>query len=344
MFIKETESKYAKRIVCRSCVTVRSTREFQNYCCATVRSAARAAMDVDPFLVAFEDIIAGLDATQNRQFSLLLELYRRGRIEAPKIEQFLEQVDAQNGRTRAAASMPQPVHQCGSQASAAPAAASRPQVVHQCGSQAPVYRPQQFGPGFGQAPSYQGKGHAAFAPHEEPFYAWPTAWPSPAEAQHEWQQKGFVSYKGNKGGKGQKGGKGGKWSKGGKGYKGPQQQRQKLPVPTNIQEALSAHQQFMRLNETFLFRPRPSVPLSLQPSWTLLAENGQNLYKNIRRHCQDGSDGDDTAARIIRKLCNTTYWAADKNNVIEQQRQQRRAPTEGTEVTSVFSAQGEDPD
>ena len=113
-------------------------------------------------------------------------------------------------------------------------------------------------------------------------------------------------------------------------------------IRTWTMDARSSLHQFLRLHENFLFRPQPNVPVSLQPTFTLLAEEEPllaeerpNLYKNVRRHCQDGADGDELASLIIRRLVRTTHWVADKRNVIEQQRQQRRAPTEGTEVTSV---------
>ena len=98
-----------------------------------------------------------------------------------------------------------------------------------------------------------------------------------------------------------KGGKGFPWNKGGKGKR--PSRRVQLPWADSYMDARSSLHQFLRLHENFLFRPQPNVPVSLQPTFTLLAEEGPllaeegpNLYKNVRRHCQDGADGDELAS------------------------------------------------
>jgi hypothetical protein len=308
---------------------------------------------MEPFLEAFDDIIDGMTPQQRQQFTLLLDLYHAGHLGEEKIIRFV------NKSCTAARSSAEP--------------ASRDGLGHvdvrQCGPH--QGKGKQFaGPtlnydaydGFYDYPKgkqdNQGKGKQ---------FAGPTvnydAYDGFDDYRKGKQGKGFKGGKDSKGGKGyqqlnaqhdvgwhyMKGYQSKGWGKPkgkpqgkdggrGKGSKGKKPSRRfQVPWAESYMEARNALNQWLRLHETFVFRPRPNVPVALQPTWTLLGEEGPNLYKNVRRHCPDGEDGDAIAARIIRRLTNTTHWVADKRNAVELQRQQRRAPTEGTEVTSVVT-------
>ena len=316
---------------------------------ATVRSASACAA-MDAFLEAFDDIIDGMTVQEQNQFTLLLELYHQGRLGQEKIIRFL------NNISTAAQSSAEPtshgglgrvdVRQCGPHQGrgtqfAGPTVSFDPYdgfYDYRKGKQDNQGKGKEFagptvgypkgkgkefaGPTVGYPKGKQGKGFKGGKGYQQ------------LNAQHDvgwqyvkgYQSKGWGKPQGKDGGRG-KGSKGKKPSR-----------RFQVPWAGSYMEARNALNQWLRLHETFVFRPRPNVPVALQPTWTLLGEEGPNLFKNIRRHCPDGEDGDEIAARIIRRLTKTTHWVADKRNAVEQQRQQRRAPTEGSEVTSVVTA------
>lgn len=289
---------------------------------ATVRSAS-ACTAMEPFLEAFDDIIDGMTPQQRQQFTLLLDLYHAGHLGEEKIIRFV------NKSCTAARSSAEPasrdglghvdVRQCGPHQGKGKQFAG-PTLNYDAYYGFYDYPKGKQGKGFkGGKDSKGGKGYQQLnAQHD-------VGWHN----MKGYQSKGWGKPKGKPQGK--DGGRG-------KGSKGKKPSRRfQVPWAESYMEARNALNQWLRLHETFVFRPRPNVPVALQPTWTLLGEEGPNLYKNVRRHCPDGEDGDAIAARIIRRLTNTTHWVADKRNAVELQRQQRRAPTEGTEVTSVVT-------
>ena len=114
------------------------------------------------------------------------------------------------------------------------------------------------------------------------------------EAPQGWGQKGNKGKGKQPQGWGQKGNKGG-------GPKGGRAFWRREVGALNLADAERRLQRWMDDHPDFIFRPRESVPTDFEEVYTILGENGPQLWKNLRHHLT-GDDGEEIAGRVLQYM------------------------------------------